>query len=91
MIHLAQSGDGRLVIASNEEFPSDIARVEYYRDIKLFMFVFEDESHDHRLMPYEVSDGISKIVKQSPEVIVAVKTEEIEPYGYIAPLVQIGL
>lgn len=91
MIQLSKTKDGRLVLACNEEFPSDIVRVEYYRDIKLFMFVFENEDHDNRLMPREISDETATIVKQSPEVIVAVKVDGIEPYGYIAPLVQIGL
>ena len=91
MIHLAHTGDGRLVLACTEEFPSDVARVEYYRDIKLFMFVFEDEKDENRLMPHEISDDIATMVKKSPEIIIAVKAEGIEPYGYIAPLVQIGL
>lgn len=91
MIHLAQSGDGRLVLACSEKLPSDVSRIEYYRDLKLFMLVFEDESLDERLMPHEISDDIAKIVIQNADVIIAVRDGIQTPYGYIAPLVQIGL
>jgi hypothetical protein len=91
MIQLAQAKNGNLVLASDEEFPSDIARVEYYRDLKLFMLAFENENHENRLMPREISDDIASIVKKSPDIIVAIKVEGVEPYGYITPLVQIGL
>lgn len=92
MIQLAQSGDGRLIIASNQRFPADVQRVEYYRDQKLFMLVFEGHTGESDLMPCEVSDDIAIIVKNSPDVIIiAMKEDGVEPYGYIAPLVQIGL
>lgn len=91
MIHLAKTRDNRLVLACSEEFPSDIARVEYYRDLKLFMLAFEGEDHEERLLPHELSNDIAQIVKQNPDIIVAIKVEGVEPYGYITPLVQIGL
>lgn len=92
MIQLAQSGDGRLIIASNQPFPADVERVEYYRDQKLFMLVFEGHDGESDLMPCEVSDEVARTVHNSPEVIIiAMKEQGVEPYGYIAPLVQIGL
>jgi hypothetical protein len=92
MIQLAQSGDGRLIIASNQGFTADVQRVEYYRDLKLFMLVFEGQEEEADLMPCEISDDMAKIVHNSPDVIViAMKEGNTEPYGYIAPLVQIGI
>ena len=92
MIRLAQSQDNRLILASNHQFPSDVRRVEYYRDLKLFMLTYENDDHDADLMPCEISDDIADIVKASPDVIVVAMTEEgSEPYGYQVPLVQIGL
>lgn len=92
MIKLAKSDDGRLILASNQPFPSDIARVEYYRDLKLFMLAYENEEDGDDLMPCEISDDVAKIVKASPDVIViAMKEEGARPYGYVVPLVQIGL
>lgn len=92
MIHLAQSADGRLVLASNQAMPSDISRIEYYRDQKLFQFIFEDTEAEDQLMPAEMSDEVAEIIKKSPDIIVVAMAEEgEEPYGYVAPLVQIGL
>ena len=41
MIRLGQNEDQRLIIASDETLPSDLKRVEYYREQKLFMFVYD--------------------------------------------------
>ncbi len=92
MIHLAQSTDGRLVLASNQPMPSDIKHVEYYRDQKLFQFVYEGDQTEDQLMPCEMSDKVAKIIKKSPDIIVVAMAEHgKEPYGYTAPLIQIGL
>jgi hypothetical protein len=94
MIQLAKSGDGRVVIASNQAFPSHVQRVEYYRDLKLCMLVFEDDDNGERsdLMPCEVEDHAAQLIQQSPDAIIIEKKEGAGiPFGYIAPLVQIGL
>ena len=96
MIRLGQSVDGRLVMASNQEMPADIARVEYYRDLRLFMLVYEgqDENGEEKsdLMPCEMSKEVAQIIHNSPDIIVvAMNQAGREPFGYIAPLVQIGL
>lgn len=92
MIQLGQTDDGRLIIASNQELPSKIKRVEYYREQKLFTFAFEDEDEEDILMPYEVSDEISDIIKGSPNVIIIAMAEEgQERLKYLVPLVQIGV
>ena len=92
MIHLGQTADGRLVLASNQPMPCDIQRVEYYREQKLFQFVYEDPKIEDQLMPAEMSDAVSELIKKSPDIIVVAMAEQgKEPYGYIAPLIQIGL
>lgn len=92
MIHLGRTNDGRLLIASNQCFPGKIKHVEYYREQKIFTFSFEDEAEEDVLMPYEVSDEISDIIKESPDIIIiATKGQGEEPEKYLTPLVQIGL
>lgn len=92
MIHLGRTSDGRLIIASNQELPSKIKRVEYYREQKLFTFAFEDEKEEDVLMPYEVSDEVSEIIKASPDVIIVAMAEEgKEPLKYLSPLIQVGV
>lgn len=92
MIQLAQNEDGRLVIASNEQFPSEVRRVEYYRDMRLFVLVYKEEEHGSDLMPCEVSEETAVQVAKSPDVIIIVMADKSrKPYGYQVPLVQIGL
>lgn len=92
MIKLGQTDDGRLIVASNQPLPSKIKRVEYYREQKIFTFAFEDEEEEDILMPLEVSDEVSEIIKGSPDVIiVATASEGEEPSKYLSPLVQIGV
>ena len=91
MIHLAQTNDGRLILASDQAFPSDIAHVEYFRDLKLFMLSYEDEKHSDDLMPYELPDNVAKIVIHSPNITIIVRENDDELYGYVVSLVQIGL
>ena len=92
MIQLIQSGDGRLVIASNQPFPSAVQRVEYFRDLKLMMLTFEGEEETNDLMPCEINANVDKIIRNTPEIIILeLKDKFIKPLGYIAPLVQIGV
>ena len=92
MIKLGQNDDGRLIIASNQPFPAKIKRVEYYREQKLFTFSFEDKDEEDILMPYEVSDEVSDIIKSSPDIIIIVQAEleGQEAEKYLCPLVQVG-
>lgn len=92
MIRLGQSLDGRLIIGSNEPFPADIKLVEYYKDQRLFSLVFETEDEQSKLMPCELSPQTAAIVHSSPNImIIAMAEAGAEPYGYMVPLVQIGI
>jgi hypothetical protein len=91
MISLGQSNDGRLILASNQPFPSDVARIEYFRDQKLFMLIYEDSDDGSDLLPCEMSNAVSTIVKNSPDVVIIVQDhDKADPYGYVTPLIQIG-
>jgi len=92
MIRLAQAQDKRLMVVSNQDFPGDIKRVEYYRDQRLFNLVYEDDALGSDLMPCEVSDDIAQKVHKSPDVMIIMMTDKYaEPMGYQVPLVQIGI
>lgn len=80
------------MVVSNQDLPSDVRRVEYYRDLRLFMLVYENEDHGSDLMPCEISEDVAQKVVESPDIIVvAMAKENTEPYGYHVPLVQIGV
>ena len=92
MIKLAKASDGRLIILSNEDFPADVSRVEYYRDQRLIMLNYKNNDDEAELMPCEVPAEIDQIIRQSPEVlIIAMANKGAPPRGYEASLVQIGL
>jgi hypothetical protein len=91
MIHLGQTDDGRLLIASNQPLPSKIKCVEYYREQKLFTFSFEDPNDDDIILPYEVSEKSAEIIEISPNVIIIVTAPEgHERQEYLCPLIQVG-
>lgn len=92
MIRLGKTEDGRLILGSNESFPADIRHVEYYRDQRLFNLVFDTEDEQSALMPCEICRRTAALVHKSPSLIVIAMAEKgAAPYGYIVPLVQIGV
>ena len=92
MIRLGQAMDGRLILGSNQPFPADVKYVEYYRDQKLFSLVFETDDEESSLMPCELAPETAAIVRASPNIMVIAMAEAgREPYGYMVPLVQIGI
>lgn len=92
MIRLAQATDGRLIIGSNQTFPGFVKHVEYYKEQRLFSLVFDMDEEPSALMPCELCPRTAAIVQSSPNImIIAMAEEGREPYGYMVPLVQIGV
>lgn len=90
-INLGELPNGDLILASDEAFPSDIKRVEYYRSQKLFMLIYEDETQESDLMHYELSDSVAgKVEKKSNLMIVEPSPETGRQQGYFASLIQVG-
>ena len=92
MIRLGQAADGRLILGSNEAFPAPVKHVEYYIDQKLFSLVFDTDDEQSELMPHELCPRTAAIVHASPNImIIAMAETGGEPYGYMVPLIQIGV
>lgn len=90
MIQLGRAQDGRLVLATNQPMPADIRHIEYYKEQRLFMAVYENGDSD--LMPCDIAPDIASIVESSPEImIIAVTGAGQKPMGYDVPLIQIGV
>ncbi len=90
-IELGKLGDGSLVIISDSPFPHDIRRVEYYRDQRLMMIVYNAADHEGDLMHYELPDVAHDAVDTSPMVMVIDHGPNKKLYGYDVPLVQVGV
>ena len=92
MIALGQSMSGRLVLGSNKPFPADVKYVEYYRDQGLFNLIYDTEDEENALMPTEIDGETAEIIHASPNImVISVSEIGMEPYGYMVPLIQIGI
>lgn len=90
-IELGVLHDGTVMLVSDQPLPDMVCRVEYYKDQKLFMLVYDDhDTCDDDLMHYEVPTQLSQTVENSPNVIIYSLFPNHEPIGYKVPLVQIG-
>jgi hypothetical protein len=92
VIQLARNKEGKLIILSNQPFPADVRRVEYYREQRVMMLTYKDPNHEGDLMPCEISEETDRIIRNSPGImVIAMAGGDEAPYGYEAPLVQIGI
>ncbi len=90
-IELGQLSDGDLVMVCDQKFPADVKRVEYYRDQKLFMLVYDLPDHEGELMHYELRDDVAqKVERKSSLIIVEPDIMTGAPMGYYASLIQVG-
>ncbi len=87
-IELGVLNDGGVMLVSDSPLPDIVCRVEYYRDQRLFMLVYNDDDQD--LMHYEIPERMSKPVENTPNIIIYSLFPNHEPIGYKVPLVQVG-
>ncbi len=82
--------DGGVMLVSDAPLPDMVCRVEYYRDQRLFMLVYDNEDTDDDLMHYEIPERLAGPVESAPNIIVYSLYPHQEPLGYKVPLVQVG-
>ena len=87
-IELGVLNDGGVMLVSDSPLPDIVCRVEYYKDQKLFMLVYNDNDQD--LMHYEIPDRMSQSVERTPNIIIYSLFPNHEPIGYKVPLIQVG-
>jgi hypothetical protein len=59
-IELGQLPDGDLALVCDASLPGGVKRIEYYRDQKLFMLVYDLPEHEGDLMHYELRDEVAE-------------------------------
>ena len=90
-IELGILKDGRVMLACDAPLPDVVRRVEYYREQRLFMLVYNDfEKHGDKLMECEIPDHLALPVEKSPNIVVFTLFKDEEPLGYKVPLVKVG-
>ncbi len=89
-IELAVLNDGGVMLVSDKPLPDVVCRVEYYRDQRLFMLVYDDEHSDDDLMHYEIPENMALPIENTANIIIYSLFPNHEPIGYKVPLVQVG-
>ena len=88
-VELGRLADGGLVVMCDAPFPHEIRRIEYYRDQRLMMLVYDQVEHEGDLMHYELNDVAVQAVETCPSVLVVDHSANRKLYGYDVPLVQV--
>lgn len=81
--------DGSVMMVSDQPLKDFVCRIEYYRDQRLFMLVYDDTNFGDELMHYEIPHDMKPLVEKSPNIILYSLYPNHEPIGYKVPLVQI--
>ncbi len=89
-IELGILRDGGVMLVSDRPMPHIVKRVEFYRDQRLFMLVYNTEEENGELMHYEVPETMIRPVEKSPNVIIYSLFPDHEPIGYKVPLIKVG-
>lgn len=90
-IELGLLHDGGVMLVSDTPLPDIICRVEYYRDQRLFMLVYNNEEEpSDELMHFEIPENMTKPVESTPNIMIYSLFPDHEPIGYKVPLVQVG-
>ncbi len=89
-IELGLLHDGGVMMVSDTPLPDIVLRVEYYRQQRMFMLVYNDEKNGEEMTHYEVPEHMAQQVESAPNVVIYSLFPNHEPIGYKAPLVQVG-
>ena len=89
-IELGVLNDGGVMLVSDEPLPHVIKRVEFYREQRLFMLVYNNSEENSELMHFEVPVHLTHPVEKSPDVIIYSLFPDHPPVGYKVPLVKVG-
>lgn len=89
-VELGKLPDGNLVVVADGPFPRDVVRVEYFRDQKLMMLVYDGPDHGDELMEYEVASHAVRAAENNQSVLIVTAEPGKELLGYDVPLIQVG-
>lgn len=81
---------GVVMLVSDRPMPDMVRRVEYYRDQRLFMLVFNNDAVESELMHYEVPIDFAGQVEKTPNIVIYTIYPNEAPIGYKVPLVKVG-
>ncbi len=89
-IELGLLHDGNVMLVSDTPLPDMVCRIEYYREQRIFMVVYNGDDRDEDMMHYEVPAHMASPVERTPNIMIYSLFPNHEPIGYKVPLVQVG-
>lgn len=89
-IELTVLDNGVVILASDPPLPDMVRRVEYYRDQRMFMLVYDDQELDDDLMNYQISIDSAMSVERTPNILIYANYPDTGPIGYKVPLIKVG-
>ncbi len=88
-IDLVISQSGAVMIASNEPFVDEVSRVEYHRDNKLIILVFDNG--EDKLMDVEIHEDLLNSMEDITSIFVVYMQENKPHDGFEVPFIKIGM
>lgn len=89
-VEMTVLNNGVVMLVADRPMPDMVRRVEYYRDQKVFMLVYDDEEIDSEMMHYEVPIDYAMAVEKTPNILIYANYPDTGPIGYKAPLIKVG-
>ena len=84
--------NGDIVLACDQQLPDDVKRIEYYKDQRLMMLVYNDPEHEGDLMNCELpEDTARKLERRAHDLMIVDNALSQDARGYHVPLIQVGV
>lgn len=87
-VELGKLRDGRMMIMCDAPFPHVVQRVEYYRDQKLLLLVYDHPDQQDELLHYELNDVSAKLADMNSQILIVSKEDDSRIYSYGVELVK---
>jgi len=91
-IKLIVTESGRVLFTSDQPFPAEVQRVEYYAETRLVVLVCATDDDEGELLPTEVANELIPALESTATAMVAqVDNDEKYVEGYEVPIIRVGL
>lgn len=84
------SDTGDVMIASNEDFPAEVTRVDFLTSRKLLMINYAAHGPEAELLNLEVHDRLMSALLKAPSLLLVRVKNNAPVAGFEVPIVQIG-
>lgn len=79
-----------LILASDQAFPAEVMRVEFYADTRLLILVFDEVDSEGQLLDHEIPEDFIPHIKNAASISTIYYKDGVPVNGYKVPLIQIG-